>query len=654
VVDVTRPNLLLVDDSATDLDAMESLLRPLGHPVLRALSGHEALALLDQHDVACVLLDVQMSSLDGFDVARLLESQSRSHVPLLLLTELTRQEAHLVRAYSRGAVDYLPRPYTAEALLERVRSLLARHAPQASGATVGDGTAQGRESRAELERQRDRLHGFLMQSPAIINIFRGPEHTFDFVNTRFLQVLGERAFLGRTVREAQPELMGRGIYELLDRVYQTGEPYQGETVPVHVSPQSGAPTEERFFSFTYQPLRSPDGQVRGVGSFAFDVTEQVHALQRLEVLTRELRHNEEQLRLIIEGIHEHAIFLISPGGLIQSWNPGVQRVKGYTAENFIGRPFSMLFTPEAQAAGLPARELAEAAETGVFKGGGERLRQDGSRFEADVVLQALRDERGVLLGFVKVARDVTERKRAEAERERLLTQLAEAVRLRDGFLSIASHELKTPLTPLRLKLEGLTRALTTSEPTKEALTLSRRELEGMRRQVLRLTNLVNDILDVSRFSEGRLNLAREQLELGALVREVMERFTPDATRAGCELTLSVRGECVAEWDRARLEEVVERLLSNALKYGAGQPVELRVEHAPGEARLLVRDHGVGFEPSLGERIFDKFERASSERNYGGLGLGLFFTRTIVEALGGRITAVGAPGEGATFTVVLPL
>ncbi len=649
MVDASRASILLVDDSDAELERLEQVLAPLAHPFLRARSGEDALALLLAHDVACVLLDVQMGGLDGFDVARLLDSQAHEHVPLVLLTELARDEAHVLRAYSRGRADYVLKPYDADSLRARVQAMLDAHVRSSTPPAALDRGA--RHSFVEVERQRDRLHAFLMQSPAIINIFQGPEHTFDFVNTRFLQVLGERAFVGRTVRDAQPELAGQGFYELLDEVYRTGEPFHGETVPVRIAAEAGEPPVERYYTFTYQPLRSADGQVRGVGSFAFDVTEQVRARQRLEQLTRELGHNEEQLRAIIEGIHEHAIFLMSPEGIIESWNPGVERVKGYTAEEFVGKPFAMVFTPEDRAKDLPGRELRDAARLGVYKGEGPRLRKDGTLFEADVVLQALRGEDGTLRGYVKVVRDVSKRRKAELERERLLRELAEAVRLRDGFLSIASHELKTPLTPLTLKLEALARRMAPSEA--DGTLLSRKDLDLMRRQVARLSNLVNDMLEVTSLGTGRIPMKREQVDLAALVREVVQRFLPEAERCGCVLSVEAPDVVVGPWDRLRLEQVIERLLSNALKYGAGKPVALSLVGEAERVWLIVRDRGIGFDPALSQRIFDKFERASSERHYGGLGLGLYFTRYIVQGLGGNISAEGRPNEGATFTVELP-
>jgi PAS domain S-box-containing protein len=236
---------------------------------------------------------------------------------------------------------------------------------------------------------------------------------------------------------------------------------------------------------------------------------------------------------------------------------------------------------------------------------------------------------------------------------RLLKTAQEAVRLRDEFLSVASHELKTPLTPLSLKLQALARMTAPgSEPgfTERLM----RDVETMRRQVRRLTDLINDLLDVARISGGRLKLQLEAVELPGLVREVVSRFELEAERVGGRIEVGAEEPFAGHWDRLRLEQVVTNLLSNALKYGAGKPIHVRVEQQDGQARLTVRDEGIGVEPRLRARIFEKFERAVSDRHYGGLGLGLYITRQIVEALGGSIAVESVLHQGATFTVLLPL
>ncbi len=174
------------------------------------------------------------------------------------------------------------------------------------------------------------------------------------------------------------------------------------------------------------------------------------------------------------------------------------------------------------------------------------------------------------------------------------------------------------------------------------------------RQVKKLSELVSDLLDVTRISGGKLRLEFEDVELATLVREVVTRHEPEAARLGSKLELEIQGSVVGRWDRLRLEQVITNLVDNAIKYGAGKPVQVRVQVGDNRVVLQVKDEGIGIAPEYLPRIFGRFERAVSERHYGGLGLGLYITRTIVEAMGGHIGVESQPAEGSLFTVELPL
>ncbi|WP_257462048.1 sensor histidine kinase [Archangium lipolyticum] len=255
---------------------------------------------------------------------------------------------------------------------------------------------------------------------------------------------------------------------------------------------------------------------------------------------------------------------------------------------------------------------------------------------------------------IAVGQELAHRVAATLERSQLFQESQRAVRLRDEFLAVASHELKTPLTPLRLQLQGLRRVVESQAGQPVAPERVLRAVQGCEAQVRKLAGLVNDLLDVSRLAQGRLPLHLEQVDLVAVTRDVLEQFSAEATRAGCRVVLEGGAPVVGQWDRLRLEQVVTNLLTNALKYGAGRPVLVRVGWAEGGARLVVRDEGIGIAPEHRGRIFGKFERAVSERHYGGLGLGLHITRQIVQALGGAILVESEVGRGSTFTVELPL
>lgn len=278
-----------------------------------------------------------------------------------------------------------------------------------------------------------------------------------------------------------------------------------------------------------------------------------------------------------------------------------------------------------------------------------------------------------LLRLADVAREITEREdatvRADARGNDEIGLLAatfntmlaeighrqrearEAVRLRDEFLSVASHELKTPLTSLKLRVQAvIDQAPIVADPV-EAARL-RKGFELAERQVRRLEKLINNLLDVSRIAVGRLPLQRETVDLVPLVNGVLGQFAAEIARSGSAVTLDLPAPAIGSWDPLRLEQVVVNLLSNALKYGSGKPIDVSVRSDDARAVLTVRDRGIGIDPVDQERIFERFERAVS-LDYGGLGLGLHITREIVAAHGGTIRVESARGQGATFIVELP-
>jgi signal transduction histidine kinase len=223
---------------------------------------------------------------------------------------------------------------------------------------------------------------------------------------------------------------------------------------------------------------------------------------------------------------------------------------------------------------------------------------------------------------------------------------------RDEFLSIASHELRTPLTALSLQIQQGLRTLRRTLPSG---TLDQAEpfFVGAQRSLGRITRLTSELLDITRIGEGRITLVREPVELAGLVREVVDRLEAPRAAAGSEIRIAAAGEVLGSWDRARIEQAVDNLISNAIKYGAGKPIEVSVEERDSKAHLVVKDAGVGIEPADQLRIFQRFERASGGRA-SGFGLGLWIVEQVVRAHGGKVTLKSARGAGATFAVELPL
>jgi signal transduction histidine kinase len=238
------------------------------------------------------------------------------------------------------------------------------------------------------------------------------------------------------------------------------------------------------------------------------------------------------------------------------------------------------------------------------------------------------------------------------ERARALDALRKALDAREEFLSIASHELKTPLSAIVLNLTGLQRALRRGEPlTQDGMG---RKVDRAVKQTDRLTGLIGTLLDVSRISSGRLELSREQLDLSELARDVSGRFAEEAARTGATLTVSGAQSVAGKWDRVRLEQVLSNLFSNAIRYGNGSRVDIRLEESDGRAMIAVEDRGRGIAADALGQVFERFGSSKAARRHGGMGLGLYISRQIVEAHGGTIRVTSEVGKGSTFTVELPL
>jgi signal transduction histidine kinase len=261
---------------------------------------------------------------------------------------------------------------------------------------------------------------------------------------------------------------------------------------------------------------------------------------------------------------------------------------------------------------------------------------------------------------LRLATDLASRAALALDNARLYREAHDAIRVRDDFLSVAGHELRTPLTAARLSLELVSRAAQRAAghdatDATDGGPLGRK-VADLDRQIRRLGVLVDELLDVSRLRAGRIALYPEEVDLAALGREVVARVLDEGARAGTPISIRAPAPVVGRWDRARLDQVLSNLLSNAVKYGAGKPVQVDVgvdgDGDGAQAILVVRDNGIGIAPENATRIFRKFERAVPEQHFGGLGLGLWICRELVEAMSGHIEVESAPGRGATFTVRL--
>jgi PAS domain S-box-containing protein len=394
-------------------------------------------------------------------------------------------------------------------------------------------------------------------------------------------------------------------------------------------------------------MRDAVGSALAFSKVMHDVTAQHEASEALRV-------SEQQYRLLVESVSDHAIFMLDVAGRVVSWTPAAERLLGYRADDIIGQPFTLFFTPEDRQRGLPEQEMRMAEATGRAEAEGWRVRQDGSRFWGDEMMSPIRGVSGDLEGFAKVVRDLTDRQRAELEREQLYTQAKEANRLKDEFLGTVSHELRTPLNAIL----GWTHLLETGEMKLDE-PRRRRAIATIRRNAETQAQLVDDLLDVSRIISGKMRLEIQPTNLRQVLANAVESLHPAAEARGITLEIDEHdGEALVAADPDRLQQIVWNLLSNAIKFtpsGGRVCVEVRVSTRGTD--IIVEDTGIGIAPEVLPFIFDRFRQAdsSTRRSHGGVGLGLAIVRHLVELHGGSVDAISrGPGRGTTFTVRLPI
>ena len=358
-----------------------------------------------------------------------------------------------------------------------------------------------------------------------------------------------------------------------------------------------------------------------------------------------LRQSEERFRLIVEGVRDYAIFMLDPQGYITSWNLGAQLTKGYTAEEIIGQHFSVFYPQELLDQDWPRKELELALRDDRFEDEGWRLRKDGSRFWANVVITALYDAHGHHLGFAKVTRDLTERRRIDT----LEGEGRELTR----FLAVLGHELRNPLSSIAnavsiLQLEELV------SPRLQMV----RDILG--RQVGNLRGLVDELLDLGRIATGKIHLKRVPTQLQQVVAEALEAMAPQIETSGLRLESSVEAEPL--WvlgDKVRLVQVLTNLLHNACKFTPRDGrVRVVLARAGDHAEMAVSDTGCGIAPDDLQYVFKLFAQGSDKEapTHGGLGIGLNLVHQLVHLHGGEVSAfsTGEAGKGAEFVVQLPL
>lgn len=348
-----------------------------------------------------------------------------------------------------------------------------------------------------------------------------------------------------------------------------------------------------------------------------------------------LRGAEHPYRVLIESINEGAATLTHDGTILYG-NLALARLVQRPLKQVIGKQIQEFVAPEVRD---QIRTLLENAATGAVRAEIELHRGAAGNIAVLLSLNPVElDEQQTIAAIITDLSERIKRERAQ-----------EAVRARDEFIAVASHELRTPLSALILQLGMTERTLGRAD-----LERSRQIIQKASGQVGRITALVDRLLDVSRIAGGQLTLELGEHDIGEIIREVAERFREEAEQSGSTIRVTAPLGMRAQLDRSRIDQAISNLFSNAVKYGGGKEINITLQARGEVCEIQVRDHGMGMKPEDLERIFERFERSSSARNFGGLGLGLYITRQILLQHGGKVRAESNPGDGATFVIELPL
>ncbi|SEU34089.1 response regulator [Stigmatella erecta] len=680
-------SILLVDDNVQNLVVLGAALEPLGQRLVKATSGREALRRLEEEDFAVILLDVRMPDMDGYQTAHLIKAQERTrHIPLLFLTALQREDRHLLRGYAQGAVDYLLKPFEAEVLRAKVGVFVELYR-RGEALKLREAKLREQEREALLRQGEAHSRALLNAMPQAVWAAR-PDGTQAWCNAAWTALLGspgaelEPRSLVDSVHPSERETVLAGIREAL----RSGRPWDGQH-------RLGRPESYRWHHLKVTPLPASGQAWSGFLCTATDIDDERRTQQISQLLSHasvmlssSLDYHATLARLAqlvvprfadwctvdvldrgasLAGLTRVAVAHAEQGKaervleLHQRYPPREDDVAGVARVLLSGQPELLSEVPEPVLRRMASDEahLALLREVGLqsricvpirarernfgaltFGISGGRQRYD----RRDVALaEELGRRAAVAMDNALLYRD-TQRAQQEAQ---------EANRLKDEFLATLSHELRTPLTSIL----GWTQMLLRRDDLDEAG--RRRGLETIERNARVQRQLVEDLLDVSRITAGKLTLELREVPLREVVESALESVRPTAEARGVQLQTDLDGvsESVLA-DPTRLQQVLWNLLTNALKFTErGGRVRLLARRDGPSVALTVSDTGKGIEPGFLPHVFERFRQGNTGRGHGGLGLGLAIVRTMVELHGGTVDVHSdGPGTGATFTVRLPL
>lgn len=498
---------------------------------------------------------------------------------------------------------------------------------------------------ADAEAHRERLHALFMQAPAVIAIFRGPEHVFELANAHYRAIVGDgRELIGRAIRDAIPELASGKLFDVLDQVYATREAFFGTEVrSVFGRSAAGGGREEAYFNLVFQPTFDRLNQVDGILQIAFDVTDQVLARQGSERLTEQLQRSEERYRSLIEATTQ-TVWITSPAGEMQGDQPGWTALTGQAPEQYRAHGWADAIHPDDRAHTLALWDDSRRSGE-LFVCEHRLLRRDGEWRYFRSSSAPVREPGGSIREWFGVHADVSEKKLIEVERERLIVELKRSNEDLDQFAYVTSHDLKAPLRGIANLSQWVEEDL--AEKISEE---GRDQMRLLRGRVHRLEALINGILSYSR--AGRIRERLELVNVGSLAREVVELLAPPT---GMEVEIAADLPTI-ETERVPLQQVLMNLLSNAIKHAKKSDPRVSVTCSPSRDgySFMVKDNGPGINPAFHQRIWIIFQTLEPRDKVEATGIGLSIVKKIVESRGGRVWIESVPGAGAELHFSWPV
>lgn len=613
-----QPTVVVVDDAPDVRRLLRTRLRLSGRfeVVGEGADGDQAVALAEQHRPTLMLLDVSMPGADGLEaLPRVLAASPRTRVVVFSGFE---EHGLADRALALGATAFLEKAVPLDEVVDRLLDLVGEEP-----ATTDRGGTDAADH-AVLDEHRERFRE-VFDEAAIGMATMTLTGRLIRVNRALARLVGQDTdgLVGTPYAELVTDPQG-SLEHALDDIRST--PVE-VIVLEHRLARGATPTTVRT---TLAPVRDSAGRALYLFMQLQDVTAEREAVEQL-------RRSEERFRLLVEAVEDYAIFMLDPTGHIISWNSGAQRSKLYTAEDIIGQHFRVFYPPEVQAAGHPEHELELALRDGQYEEEGWRIRKDGTRFWATVLITAVFNSAGQHVGFAKVTRDTSERRRMQQEREHTAAALAAANRELEmlnqrlqrsaddqgQFLAVTAHELRSPLGVLAGSADILAKHV--AELTDE----ERADITGaISTSSARLRRLLADLLTASRLQSSALHLDRAPVDLRSLVEAVAV-----ATRSTYPMSEVVVDDDLPDAtlvaDRDRLAQVLENLAGNAARHGAS-PIRLGASVTPTHVQVRVVDSGTGVPEDVRARLFDRFATGRA----GGTGLGLYIARQLARAHGG--------------------